>query len=331
MQEFRTEVNVTPSNRPMHLNTGILTQGSCFSDAIGNRLAAFKVKTLINPFGVIYNPESIHQVLTYSIFNEPVPDHTYLRNQDLYLNYNFHSEFAALKKDELAARLSNAIGTAHYFLKDTAWLLLTYGTAWIYQRNETGETVANCHKLPAAMFTKSLLTTETIELSFKKFYDDLKKFNPGCKVILTVSPVRHIKDTLELNSVSKSILRVACHNLSRRYDDVEYFPAFEMIIDDLRDYRFYKSDMLHPTSEAEEYIWEKFMERYFSQDLKDFVKKWEVILSALRHRPFHPASSAHQQFLQATLKKLEELKNLVNVDDEESMIKQQMTKQIHHD
>lgn len=326
MKEFRTQIKVTPATSPIDMKSGILTQGSCFADAIGSRLASHKMKALINPFGVIYNPESIHKVLAYSIFNELLPEHTYLRHHEVYLNYNFHSEFSALTKDELASRLTNTIGSTHYFLKDADWLLITYGTAWVYQRKETGEVVANCHKLPSAMFTKSLMTVEAVLSSFKSLFNQLKNFNPKIKIILTVSPVRHLKDTLELNSVSKSVLRVACHQLSAQYDDVEYFPAFEMMVDDLRDYRFYKADMLHPTAQAEDYVWEKFMERYFSPELKEFASKWEVVLAALRHKPFHPETASHQEFLKDILKKLEELEPWVNVDGEKSQVKQQMIK-----
>jgi hypothetical protein len=324
MQEFRTEIKTQPSAFRMSIKSSILTQGSCFADAIGNRLILNKLKAWANPFGVIYNPESIHKVLTYSIFNEPLPEHTYLNQHDVYLNYNCHSEFSALNKPALVSRLMNTIGSTHYFLKDTEWLLITYGTAWVYQRKDTGEIVANCHKVPADAFTRSLLSTEEIMSSFTAFYHFLKQFNPRAKIILTVSPVRHLKDTLELNSVSKSVLRLACHSIARQFDSVEYFPAYEMMIDDLRDYRFYKPDMLHPTREAEDYIWEKFMERYLDENVKDFIKKWKVILSALHHRPFHPNSSLHQQFLRDTLKKLEELKLLVNVEEEESLIKKQI-------
>lgn len=324
MKEFRTEIKISPAKHQMDLKSGLLTQGSCFADAIGERLARHKMRALINPFGVIYNPESIHKALTYTIFNERLPGHTYLQHQEVFLNYNFHSEFSSLRKDELVSRIANTVGSTHYFLKDARWLIVTYGTAWVYVRTETGEIVANCHKLPSAMFTKSLLSADAIVSSFKTFFKPLKEFNPDIRVILTVSPVRHIKDSLELNSVSKSILRVACHQLSSQIEDVEYFPAYELMVDDLRDYRFYKQDMLHPTTEAEEYIWEKFMERYFSRDLKEFVKKWKVILSALQHKAFHPETAAHQQFLRDTLAKLEELKPWVKVEEEVNLIREQM-------
>src|SRR5688500_6766060 len=259
MKEFRTALNVTPARLQMQLTDKILTQGSCFSTAIGQRLVAYKIRTVVNPFGVIYNPESIHRALSYSIFNEPVPDHTFVQHQEIFLNYNFHSELSSADKGDLSSKLANTIGATHYFLRDAQWMLLTYGTAWAYHRKDTGEVVANCHKLPSGMFTRSLMSVEGILNSFRTFYEQLKKFNPTIRIILTISPVRHLKDTLELNSVSKSVLRVACHDIAATFDDVEYFPAYEIQLDDLRDYRFYKPDMLHPTTEAEDYIWEKFM------------------------------------------------------------------------
>lgn len=331
MKEFRTAIKVTPSKEKIGLKSRLLTQGSCFSDAIGDRLAVHKVDTLVNPFGVVYNPESIHRILTCSIFNEPVPDHTYLHHQGIYLNYNFHSQFSALSQHELAAKLKNTIGATHYSLKDTSWLLLTYGTAWVYRRKDTGEIVANCHKMPGSVFSKELMPVAAIVESFRIFYDQLKTFNEGIKIILTVSPVRHLKDTLELNSVSKSILRVACNELREHYEDVDYFPGFELMIDDLRDYRFYESDMLHPTEEAEDYIWEKFMERYFTPELKGFVQQWKEILSALKHKAFHPASSLHQQFLRDTLKKLQKFKGVVDVEKEIATVTQQLVKETDHD
>jgi hypothetical protein len=204
------------------------------------------------------------------------------------------------------------------------WLIITYGTAWVYELLETKEVVANCHKMPQTLFAKSLMTQKKVLDSFETMYGLLKSFNPNIKIIVTVSPVRHLKDTLELNSVSKSVLRVACHTLTEQYHDVLYFPSYEIMMDDLRDYRFYKSDMIHPTKDAEEYIWEKFVERFFDDSLKSFLKKWGEIRTALAHKPFHPTSSSHQKFLHQTLKKLLELKALVNVDQEVAMLEEQL-------
>ncbi len=322
--DFRTELKVVPADAGMDLESRILTLGSCFSDAIGERLADHKLKILVNPFGVIYDPESIHRALAYAIHKPPLPEHTFVYHQEFHRNFNFHSTFISSRKEDLLKRLADTVDTVHDFLSQADWLLLTYGTSWVYRRKDTGEIVANCHKMPSSFFTQSLFSVDAVAESFAGFFQQLKNFNPKIKVVLTVSPVRHLKDTLERNSVSKSVLRVACHQLATTHEDVEYFPAYEIMMDDLRDYRFYKRDMLHPTEQAEDYIWEKFRERYFSPSLEDFVRRWAEIQSALRHRPFHPTSQAHQQFLRATLKKLEALKTTVDVEQEINLIRQQM-------
>jgi hypothetical protein len=312
------------SSNTISLNHQILTLGSCFSDVIGEQLKQSKFCALANPLGVIYNPMSLHKALRYIIYNEPVPAHTYTQLQDIYLNYDFHSEFSSLDRSLLELKLTNTIGSLHHFLHGCEWLIITYGTAWTYERLDTGEVVTNCHKKPAKEFKKVLLTEQQILESFQELYHDLKTFNPAIKIILTVSPVRHIKDTLPLNSVSKSILRLACHKLSERYGNVEYFPSYEIMIDELRDYRFYKEDMIHPTAQAEEYIWEKFTSCYLDSQTQKFISDWKNIRTALHHRPFHPTSLGHQNFIKQTIEKLEELKAIVNVDNEIQSLKSQL-------
>jgi hypothetical protein len=321
MIDFRTDVRITPSPYPITLKTPILTAGSCFADAIGQRLEQNKFHTLTNPLGVIYNPHSIHRALRYAIHNEPSAQHLYVQHQEVHLNYDFHSRFSSTKKTELVDQLTNTIGSVHYFLKDSGWILITYGTAWVYNRVDTGEVVANCHKMPANLFRKNLMSEDAIVKSFETFYNELKSYNPNVRIILTVSPVRHTKDTLELNSVSKSVLRVACHSITQKFEDAEYFPAYEMMMDDLRDYRFYKSDLIHPTEVAEDYIWEKFAERYFDAATKNFITEWQSVKQALQHKPFHPQSQHHQQFLKETLKKLERFKSTVDVGPEIEAVK----------
>ncbi len=324
MKHFRTIVSFPISSQKVGLKDRFLTIGSCFADVVGGYLQRYKVETCSNPFGTLYSPASIHKALSYSLLNQAPPEHTYLQNQDIHLNYDFHSEFSALQKEVLQKRLIDCLQTTHQFLKNADRLIITYGTAWVYERIDNHELVANCHKMPAKLFTKSLLTQKKIIESFDLLYQDLKKINPKIKIILTVSPVRHIKDTLELNGVSKSILRVACHTLKETYADVEYFPAYEIMMDDLRDYRFYKPDMIHPSDEAEEYIWEKFVDTFIDDSSKQFFEKWDGIQSALAHKPFHPSSSSHQHFLKITLQKLEELKSILNVEEEMNQIKSQI-------
>ncbi|HEU5289583.1 MAG TPA: GSCFA domain-containing protein [Cyclobacteriaceae bacterium] len=321
---FRTEIIPEASPVKINIKDPILTTGSCFSDAIGTKLFESKFIVLTNPFGVSYNPHSIHKTLRYALHNQAVPENTFAESQELFVNYDFHSSFSSLKKSEIENKIQETVSTAHNFLKHTKWIFITYGTAWVYERKDTGDIVSNCHKLPASGFTKSLLSQKKVLESFDVFYSDLKTVNPGCKLILTVSPVRHIKDTLPLNSVSKSVLRLACQTISETCSDVFYFPSYEIMLDDLRDYRFYKADMIHPSAEAEEYIWNKFSDSYFDGITKEFIKKWAPIHTSLQHKAFHAGSTTHQSFLRKTLSQLEELSKTVNVDNEIALLKSQL-------
>jgi hypothetical protein len=321
---FRTEVQLPPAPVSINLTEKILTAGSCFSDAIGKALQENKFTVSINPFGTSYNPHAIHKALRYALHNQVVAEHTYLENNGVHANYDFHSKFSALNKNNLKQSLKDTIGATHYFLKDTGWIFITYGTAWVYERNDTCEIVSNCHQMPAAQFSKHLLSQKKVLESFHEFYQDLKTFNPNGKIILTVSPVRHIKDTLPLNSVSKAVLRLASQTLSETYPDVFYFPAFEIMTDDLRDYRFYKPDMIHPSEEAEDYIWKKFAEYFFDKTTQDFIRQWTPLRQALHHKPFHVASPAHQRFLKSTLAQLEVLQSKVNLEKEIQFVKSQL-------
>ncbi len=321
---FRTALTPQPAPHSISLNHRLLTGGSCFADSIGKKLAAFKFTCLANPFGVIYNPHSIHKVFQYAIHRQVPPESTYLVSQGIHVNYDFHSSMGFLSLHELKKSLTDAIGTTHAFLKTANWLMITYGTSWVYSRTETGDIVANCHKMPSSLFQKELFTQKKFLESFESFYSDLLAFNPDIQVILTVSPVRHLTDTLELNSVSKAILRIGCDTVSKQYDRVHYFPAFELMLDDLRDYRFYKPDMIHPSSEAEEYIWHFFIKTFLDPSTQKFIASWNEILQALQHKPFHPASPAHQQFLKDTLKKLSSFSKQVTVDAEVEQLKKQL-------
>ena len=308
----------------MGISDRILTIGSCFADAMGMRLHLNRLKVLANPFGNLYNPHSIHKTIRYALYNELPPAHTFLERDGISYNYDFHSEVSAVNQHNLSGKLKEITGAAHYHLATSEWVIITFGTAWVYERKETGEIVANCHKVPGNNFTKSLLSVQDVTESFGKLHNELKQFNPGIKIILTVSPVRHIKDTLELNSVSKAILRAACHEAAASLSDVSYFPAYEIMLDDLRDYRFYKADMIHPSDVAEDYIWEKFGEVFFSHDLKTFLSQWKEIQQAINHRAFYPSSAAHQSFLKETLKRLESLKGTIDVEDEVALIRSQI-------
>jgi hypothetical protein len=324
MDEFRTELIIKPADHKISQSDPIITLGSCFAESIGQKLKASKFPVLANPFGTIYNPLSIHKQLLQAIGNQPSPEHTYLRHHDIILNYDFHSEFSGSSRKQLETKIEAATFQTHRFLKSSKFLFLTYGTAWVYERVDTKEVVANCHKMPQKQFTKFLLTQKKILTSFAELYQAVKTFNPAIRIIITISPVRHLKDTLELNSVSKSVLRLTSHTLAETYADVDYFPAYEILLDDLRDYRFYSSDLIHPTSDAIDYIWKKFSARYFDSETNQFLAEWQVVKKAMAHKAFQPTSIAHQNFLRETLAKLEQLRSKVNVEEEINQIQLQL-------
>ena len=204
-------------------------------------------------------------------------------------------------------------------------LVITLGTAWIYEYLQTHEVVANCHKLDASFFQKRLLSVGEIITSFKQFYLRLKQINNKIHIVFTLSPVRHLKDTLPLNAVSKSTLRLVCHELETTYPNVSYFPAYELLVDDLRDYRFYTDDLLHPTPLAAKYILQKFYDSYINQSAASIRKQVQEIHAAIAHRPFLVQSSAHQQFLKQVLQKAKSLDQKVNMQLEIEALQSQLT------
>jgi hypothetical protein len=253
-----------------------------------------------------------------------ISEEDFLVHQEVHYHYQFHSSFASLSRQELAEQISRAINKVNHFISTARFVIITYGTAWAYKRKDTSQWVANCHKVPSTYFSKELLSIDDMENSFEDIHSALKAINPTIQIIVTVSPVRHLKDTIELNSVSKSALRLFCHKLSCR-PGVDYFPAYEIMMDDLRDYRFYQEDRIHPTNEAEEYIWQKFIQRYFETETKTFLSEWQEIKDALAHRTSFPSTTRHQSFLKATLTKLQGLQHIVNVDNEIALVKNQIT------
>jgi lysophospholipase L1-like esterase len=322
---FRTILSQKPQPNQITLKDALITIGSCFSDAIGKRLVQNKFNTLVNPFGTLYNPVSIHKLLNMAANEESLPVFSFIEREQVHANYLFHSQFNELTKKALEENLNSILQRVKQQLQLPGYLLITYGTALVYTEKNTSQVVANCHKMPADLFEKRLLTVQEIKEDFEQLIQALHKINNKLTIILTISPVRHLKDTLELNSVSKSVLRLACHEIVREHSQVEYFPAYEIMMDDLRDYRFYKDDLIHPTAFAEDYIWEKFEQTYFDAATIAFIKKWKEIKSALSHKPFQPSSAAHQQFLKSLYTNVNELKNVVNVEEELSLIKSQIT------
>lgn len=324
MNSFRTEIILRPAHQKFSLHSKVLTAGSCFAEVMGSKVAAYKVKSLVNPFGTIFNPLSLFKLLTQALTAEAKFTGELLERDGFWYAYDLHSSFTAPTQSLLLVKIQNQLNQTHIFLKNTDLLILTLGTAVGYKHKVTNTLVANCHKVPQHQFNKELISCDAITASFVTLYKNLKTLNPTLTVLLTVSPVRHVKETLELNSVSKSILRIACHQIVNQFPEVQYFPAYELMLDDLRDYRFYKADMLHPTEVAENYIWVKFSRAYFNQEFLDFTAQWDKVQQALAHKPFQSGSAAHQQFLQKLLTHLKQLHTLTDCTPEIQEVKSRM-------
>ena len=322
---FRTPVLPKISARKILLNDPLFLIGSCFSENIGQKLSESKFDSLSNPYGVIYNPASIFSLMEEALLEKPVNEDLILKNQGIFRHYNFHSDISALDKEDLLSQIGEANKYSKIYLLQSKWILITLGTSIVYFHKKLNKIVSNCHKIPAKEFEKKRLHPDEILKSFDTFYKTLGSLNKDFSIILTVSPVRHVRDSFETNSISKSILRYACGALSESYDNVQYFPSFEIMMDDLRDYRFYEKDMLHPNASAIEYIWELFQQSYFSDDTRLFIKEWGKIRNALLHKPFYPDSREHQKFLRSTIQKLETFRDKVDISDELKLLEKQLT------
>lgn len=316
---FKLEFNIPSSPPKINLKEGILLTGSCFSDEIGNLLKQNKCRVTSNPFGTIYNPHSIFSGLR----NDQKADNI-TESQGVFYHWDTHGKISGLTKEDAKTSFNLANDIAISAIENSKWLIITLGTAIVYKLESTGDIVANCHKIESSAFKKEFLTTDNIVSDFEKTYDHLKNVNPELNILLTVSPVRHIKDGLVDNSRSKSILLESVHRIISKNSDVNYFPSYEIMIDELRDYRFYKKDMIHPSQEAIEYVWERFCETYFDQETLDFLSEWSKIKSAIHHKPFQPQSPKHQQFLKDTLQKVKALNDLVDTRVEIEMLTKQL-------
>ncbi|WP_072144771.1 GSCFA domain-containing protein [Hymenobacter sp. AT01-02] len=310
---FRTELPLTPHPQQLPHSARILTIGSCFSDSIGRRLLDYKVAALVNPFGTVFNPVSACRLLRAAAGEDMDWQQHVVEARGRWQSYDLHADIGADTPVDLLQRIQGIVRETGVFLATADVVVLTLGTSFAYRLRETQEIISNCHKVPAEKFEKELLTADEIIAAVAETHAYLRRINPRLRFILTVSPVRHLKETLALSSVSKSMLRVACHYLSELLPDVAYFPAYELLLDDLRDYRFYAADMLHPSEVAEQYIWERFTRTYFDGAFGRFKKEWEGIRQALGHRPLHAAAPEHRQFLENTLARLQRISSQADV------------------
>ncbi len=309
MKAFRTTLQPEKAGFDIRHTDRILCMGSCFAENMGVRLITSKFTAFVNPYGVLFNPYSIckglHLLADEYVFSEK--DVFFYR--DLWHSFMHHERFSKPTAEEALTAINRLEGKNTFFTNAIDYIFITLGTAKGYVEKENGEIVANCHKLPADFFeTRRLKPAEITDL-FLKVFTKLKKCYPSVRFILTVSPVRHIRDGLMESQRSKAILRAAVGDVCDVYPDAYYFPAYEIMMDDLRDYRFYEADMIHPNPVALDHIWDFFSQTFFSDDTRNVIDRVEKIQQAVRHRPFHSDSEAHQLFVRQTLHKMDVLRD----------------------
>ncbi|MDR1592601.1 MAG: GSCFA domain-containing protein [Prevotellaceae bacterium] len=295
--KFRTVTPVAYTPCISH-SKRLLLLGSCFSENIGNKLQAYRFQTVINPFGVIYNPFSIAQSLERLIENRPFSAEELFEADGLWHSWAHHGAFSHREQSRTLQQINARYGEAAKWLPYVDGLILTFGSSWVYYYQDYP--VANCHKLPADEFTLRQITVEEIIDRYVPLLTDLQKRNKDLRVILSVSPVRYPATAYRSNSTNKAILLLAAEALSRQLDFVHYFPAYEILIDDLRDYRFYADDLLHPSVLGVECIWQRFTEAYLDMPTRRLLPRILKINNALAHRPLHNDTESYQRFVRQT-------------------------------
>ncbi len=304
---WRTEIGKIEMPFNINHQSKLFSLGSCFSNAMGKRFLEAKFSTVVNPFGVLFNPLSIARLFEKEDF------HTlhFVKVNEVFHHLDVHSSLHSEFKSELIDALQTTKKDFNQQLISSDVVFITFGTAYVYEFLETKKVIANCHKLPANKFSKRLLKVKEIVASFEQ----IAVRYPEKQFVFTVSPVRHTKEGLSENMLSKSILRVACGELSE-IKNAHYFPSYEMVLDDLRDYRFYTDDLIHVNKQGEEYIWEQVKKTFFDKQTINLLEGIEKVKNKIHHRPFNPNTEAHQVFLSKTIKEVEELNKKLNFEEE---------------
>jgi hypothetical protein len=309
--KFTTSVPIPNSIHPLDYDSLMLSLGSCFAVNMGAQLDYFKFKNTTNPFGIIFNPVSIEKLIVRSINQKKFTEEDVFFQNERFHCYEVHSDLSSANQQELLDSLNTSLEFTYQKIKTATHILITYGTSWVYQEKNSGTVVANCHKMPQSHFDKHILSVASIEAAIQNTVDAIRKVNPNCSFVFTLSPVRHIKDGFVENQRSKAHLITALQNLLSNHllDKANYFPAYEIVMDELRDYRFYGDDLLHPSSMAIEYIWQRFRTSSISETVWSTLDEVEAIQKSLLHKPFNPLAESHQKFeskLQEKISKLQE-------------------------
>ncbi|OFX27317.1 MAG: hypothetical protein A2033_10900 [Bacteroidetes bacterium GWA2_31_9] len=307
MSEFRTKINIPKSDFKINHEDKIFLIGSCFSDNIGQQLYNSGFNVEINSFGTLYNPVSISNSLKIITRQLEIKKDDLVFHEDLWKSFYHYSSFNSANETALISKINDKINYVEYFLKSSKYLVITFGTAWVYRYLKTNKIVSNCHKIPSNEFSRELLTVAEIIETYTELINSLIKYNPELKVIFSVSPIRHLKDGNFGNQVSKSTLILAINSLIKNFSCCSYFPAYEIFMDDLRAYRFYADDMIHPSQIGVNYVWEKFIGSLMSKETIQIIAEVEKLNKAVTHRVIDKNSESYQKFITQIKAKVNEL------------------------
>ena len=302
---LQTEIRIQPLEQTIAYGDGLLFLGSCFADEVGGICRGLGFDAMVNPFGVLYNPASIAQSLDRMNSGKPFRYEEVIRvGEGQYCTFSHNTAFWNLSEQALLAHVNQSLAEAHAHFMKAKWVIISLGTSWVFQDKETQKVVSNCHKLPAARFERLFLSVE----QSVQFLSEMVHQHPDKQFIFTVSPLRHLKDGLHENQLSKAALLMAVDQVCKQFENAHYFPAYEILLDELRDYRFYKEDMVHPTEQAVRYIWERFTDFAIDPNEKLAMKAAAELRQMLQHRPLFPESEAFKKFELQKEKKISQLK-----------------------
>jgi hypothetical protein len=322
--DFRTELFPQPAARPIGHSAASVSVGSCFAERMGDRLRHYKFRLLQNPFGIIFHPQPLIAPLQAAMAGDT------RFGQDLFLHAGrwrhlaFHSKLSHHDRDFLETMVQGALLATRNALAQADLVILTLGSAIGFWHKASARIAANCHKLPQQDFETRMSRVSDLKAEYEAFLAQLFALNPRVQVLLTVSPVRHLRSGLVDNAASKAVLRALCQELTEDHAHVHYFPAWELLMDDLRDYRFYGRDLTHPSEVAEDYVWEKFSAAWLSDSAREVNAALDALLRDLAHRPIDPKSEAHQAFLQKLRDRIDRLRAHVDLDLELRDVEEQL-------
>jgi GSCFA family. len=324
MIDYCTYLDIPKSVFDISYKNQLMFIGSCFADNIGEKMHEHKFKVDVNPFGVLYNPFSVASACKYLLKPDSFVEEDLFNFNGMYHSFMHHGKFSDSIVEGCLSKINESLKCAAENFRELSYLVITFGTAYVYRLKKDekgipiesgyperliGQVVANCHKLPATKFDRELLTVDMIVNEWSALIENMLQVNPSLKLIFTVSPIRHLKDGAHLNQISKSTLLLAEQQLIDKYpEQISYFPAYELMMDELRDYRFYADDMLHPSKIAISYIWERFCDTYMEKEEKEVMKELEGVNRALNHRPLNSSSDAYKHFLMQTMLKIKLIK-----------------------